>query len=137
MKSYFYHLQININYSHVEFYKKLMAFLGGLAIFEQKYVIGFKSESNGDLWFTKSLKVRLNDYDNIGVNHISIRVENQKDIVETAAFLKKQKTNCLFKTPRHRPEFSSSNNETYYQVMFESPDKILFEVVYIGPKKKI
>jgi hypothetical protein len=39
----------------------------------------------------------------------------------------------LFETPRHRPEFSEGDN-TYYQVMFESPDRILFEVVYTGPK---
>ena len=27
-----------------------------------------------------------------------------------------------------------SESETYYQVMFESPDKVLFEVVYTGAK---
>jgi hypothetical protein len=35
----------------------------------------------------------------------------------------------------HRPEFSMSTEETYYQVMFESPDRILFEVVYTGTKQ--
>ena len=37
-------------------------------------------------------------------------------------------------TPRHRPEFSASEHDTYYQIMFESPDRVLFEVVYEGPK---
>ena len=40
----------------------------------------------------------------------------------------------LFDTPRHRPEFRDDPKETYYQVMFESPDKVLFEVVYSGLK---
>jgi hypothetical protein len=39
----------------------------------------------------------------------------------------------LFDTPRHRPDFSQSPDHTYYQIMFESPDRILFEVVYTGP----
>ncbi len=38
-------------------------------------------------------------------------------------------------TPRHRPEFSQGPDQTYYQVMFESPDRVLFEVVYTGPKQ--
>ena len=38
----------------------------------------------------------------------------------------------LFETPRYRPDFSSEPN-TYYQIMFESPDRILFEIVYVGP----
>jgi hypothetical protein len=35
----------------------------------------------------------------------------------------------------HRPEFASSEAGTYYQVMFRSPDGILFELVYIGPRQ--
>ena len=41
----------------------------------------------------------------------------------------------LFETPRHRPEFAESDGHTYYQVMFASPDGILFEIVYVGPKE--
>jgi len=40
----------------------------------------------------------------------------------------------LFETPRHRPEFAQSPEQTYYQIMFETPDRILLEVVYIGVK---
>jgi hypothetical protein len=50
-------------------------------------------------------------------------------------YLKQHGIKALFETPRHRPEFSGSEAETYYQVMFESPDRILFEVVYTGPKQ--
>ena len=42
----------------------------------------------------------------------------------------------LFETPRHRPDFAHGEDTTYYQVMFESPDRILFEIVYTGPKDR-
>ena len=60
------------------------------------------------------------------------KIENVHDV---KSYLEKNNIVMLFDTPRHRPEFVSNKNETYYQIMFESPDKILFEVVYIGLKK--
>ena len=51
----------------------------------------------------------------------------------TAEYLTKLGIAALFETPRHRAEFSAGEGQTYYQVMFESPDRILFEVVYTGP----
>ncbi len=39
--------------------------------------------------------------------------------------------------PHHRPEFAMNEKYTYYQVMFETPDRILFEIVYMGPLQKI
>jgi len=68
------------------------------------------------------------------VNHIAVRTEEQKDVDTAAAFLKRSSVPALFDTPRHRPEFAEGEGQTYYQVMFASPDHILFEVVYIGPK---
>jgi hypothetical protein len=50
-------------------------------------------------------------------------------------YLREHNVQPLFETPRHRPEFSAGPDQTYYQVMFESPDRILFEVVYTGPKE--
>lgn len=41
----------------------------------------------------------------------------------------------LFGTPQHRPDFAADDAHTYYQVMFASPDRILLEVVYTGPKE--
>jgi hypothetical protein len=38
-----------------------------------------------------------------------------------------------FDTPLQRPDFSSGDN-IYYQIMFEGPDRILFEFFYTGPK---
>jgi hypothetical protein len=55
---------------------------------------------------------------------------------EMVAYLKAHGTPSLFGTPRHRPDFSSGSGQTYYQVMFESPDRVLFEVVYTGPISK-
>jgi hypothetical protein len=63
-----------------------------------------------------------------------VSVEKQSDVDETVTYLKAHGVPVLFETPRHRAEFSGGGN-TYYQVMFESPDKILFEVVYTGPKQ--
>jgi hypothetical protein len=63
-----------------------------------------------------------------------LRVAETKDVDTVKDFLEEKNTRMLFDTPKHRPEFSSQEDETYYQIMFESPDKILWEVVYIGKK---
>jgi hypothetical protein len=134
MQSFLYHLQINIDFQNIEFYRKLMTFLGWSVIFEMDGLAGFKSGQNGDLWFAQSMKKDIADYDGRGVNHISLRVSQKEDVDSLTAFLKENSVEPLFDTPRHRPEFSSSENETYYQVMFKTVDNILFEVVYIGMK---
>ena len=134
MKSSFYHVQLNIDFSNLTFYKELFSFLGWSIIFEVNDVIGYNSKKDGDLWFVKNTSGKRQDYDAIGVNHLSIRVEFQQDIDAIATYLRKKHIQHLFETPRHRPEFSSEGN-TYYQVMFTSPDNILFEIVYIGPKE--
>ena len=131
MKSFLYHLQFNIDFSNISFYKDLMSFLGWSVIFADESAAGFKSGTNGDVWFIKNETKKQNDHGNIGVSHTSIRVEKQKDVDEVIGFLKEKNVPCLFSTPRHRPEFSSPG-QTYYQIMFESPDRILLEIVYIG-----
>jgi hypothetical protein len=68
------------------------------------------------------------------VNHIGIGAESQADVDAVVEYLRDRGVELLFETPRHRPEFSGGEGQTYYQVMFESPDRILFEVVYTGPK---
>jgi catechol 2,3-dioxygenase-like lactoylglutathione lyase family enzyme len=77
-----------------------------------------------------------NDYDGIGMNHVGLTVNSQAEVDEVTAYLQKNGVKPLFETPRHRPEFCDKPDATYYQVMFESPDRILFEVVYTGPKSK-
>ena len=135
MKSYLYHLQINIDFENLPFYKGLMEFMGWRVIFETESVVGYKSHVDGDLWFVKTDSKNFGDYDAKGVNHISLRADEMKNVDEVKTYLEKNKIAVLFDTPRHRPEFTSGEDETYYQIMFESPDKALFEVVYIGSHK--
>ncbi len=112
----------------------MMDFLGWSVIFADETAAGYRTDKGGDLWFVKGNRKIQTDYDNLGVNHISIKVEEQKDVDTFRNFLKERKIEALFDTPRHRPEFSAGQDQTYYQVMFRSPDNILFEVVYTGPK---
>ncbi|WKZ30876.1 MAG: VOC family protein [Candidatus Dojkabacteria bacterium] len=135
MKSHLYHIQLNIDFANRDFYKELMEFMGWSVIFEKpESTIGFRSETNGDLWFIHADHQEDTDYDARGMNHIAIRVENQADINQIQAHLESNGVKMLFGTPLHRPEFASKEGETYYQIMFESPDKILWEIVYIGAK---
>lgn len=134
MKSFLYHLQINIDPKNLDFYMKLMTFMGWSAIFENTEMAGYKNGTNGDLWFIKASKTSQNDYDAPGVNHISLKVETKQNVDEVKDYLTSNNISMLFNTPKHRSEFVTSEDQTYYQIMFESPDKILFEVVYIGPK---
>ena len=104
-------------------------------IFEMEHTIGYRSNTTGDLWFVHAQKQQKSDYDAYGVNHISLRVDFAKDIDTIAKFVTEQGIELLFDTPKHRPEFSPSESETYYQIMFKTADNILFEVVYIGKKE--
>lgn len=135
MNSHLYHLQINIDFQkNFTFYKDFMTFVGWTPIFEANDMAGYKSSEKADLWFVDAQKKELTDYDKMGVNHIAIRVESQKDVDNVVEFIKARGIPPLFETPRHRPDFATSETETYYQVIFETPDKIQVEVVYIGKK---
>lgn len=78
------------------------------------------------------------DYDGRGTNHFAIGVNAQGDVDATVAYLRERGIAPLFETLRHRPEaiadIGGPEGDTYYQVMFASPDNILLEVVYTGPK---
>lgn len=111
-----------------------MTLLGWSVIYEDADMSGYKSNQGEDLWFTKSQKPDLSDYDNRGMNHLGIKVEKMTDVDDVVAFLKKKKIKTLFETPRHRPEFAENKDSTYYQVMFATADNLLLEVVYIGLK---
>ena len=133
MKSNLSHLQININPKNVGFYKELLTFLGWNVLHEEEGMVGMGSEKGSSLWFCAGLKDLANDYDGRGTNHLAVGVEKQTDVDLAVEYLKSHNIPTLFETPRHRTEFSGPGN-TYYQVMFESPDKLLFEVVYTGLK---
>jgi catechol 2,3-dioxygenase-like lactoylglutathione lyase family enzyme len=117
------------------FYKELFSFLGWSDLYSDENTLGVGDKNGTSLWFATPLKQSSNDYDGLGVNHLAISVEKQEDVDQVVTYLKEKAVTALFDTPRHRPEFCGDSKETYYQVMFESPDKILFEVVYTGPKQ--
>jgi catechol 2,3-dioxygenase-like lactoylglutathione lyase family enzyme len=135
-KSTFGHMVVNIQGANQSFYKDLLNFLGWKVLMDHPKALGIEDENKVSLWFVDPIKKVNNDYDGIGMNHLAISVPSQAAVDETILYLQKHNIKMLFETPRHRPEFCGSEDETYYQVMFESPDRILFEVVYTGIRSK-
>ena len=128
------HLQFNVRPVNLAFYTDLMACLGWKTIYSDDNMIGVVSTESASLWFGTQVKDISNDYDGPGLNHIGISAPSVADVDAVVVWLKERGIPALFDTPRHRPDFSRSEKDTYYQVMFESPDRILWEVVYIGAK---
>jgi len=128
------HLELKVDPANNGFYKDLLGFLGWGVLYEGDGMLGLGASNQASLWFAGGANSSKNDYDGVGVNHIAIGAESIADVDSAAAYLKEKGVAALFETPRHRAEFSSSEKETYYQVMFESPDRLLFEIVYTGPK---
>jgi catechol 2,3-dioxygenase-like lactoylglutathione lyase family enzyme len=128
------HLQINVRPDNLPFYRDLLGFLGWQTLYSDDGMFGAGDPNGASLWFVGQAKDVANDYDGPGTNHIAIKPAEQGDVDAVAGFLKQRKVEALFETPRHRPEFAEGEGKTYYQVMFESPDRVLFEVVYTGPK---
>ena len=133
MKTGLDHLQVNVRPETVGFYRDLMTFLGWHDIFAAEGFFGMGGTS-GSLWFiSNEVKDVANDYDGPGVNHVGIAAETEADVDAVIEYLKERGVEMLFETPRHRP-IPRREGHTYYQVMFESPDRVLFEVQYSGPK---
>lgn len=128
------HLVVHGAAKNRAFYKDLFVFLGWKVLYDVPEILGVGDDHGGSLWFGDPLKDHANDYDGVGVNHIGIAAPSMAAVDETVEWLKQRGIPALFETPRHRAEYSASENDTYYQVMFESPDRVLFEVVYVGPK---
>lgn len=127
------HLQINVRPENFDFYRDLFTFLGWKIIYDTPEMLAVAGKNRESIWFLGEAKDVANDYDGPGVNHIGIAVDAQSDVDAAAGLLADKGIAHLFETPRHRPDFSGPDG-TYYQVMFESPDRILWEIVYIGPK---
>lgn len=134
MQSKLGHLQLNVQPANIPFYKDLLAALGWHTIFATDTMIGAADQNGVSLWFAGGAKEVANDYDGPGMNHLAFSVADQATVDEAATYLTARGVELLFETPRHRPEFSQSPDHTYYQVMFESPDRILLEIVYMGLK---
>ena len=134
MKSTFAHIQVNVAAGNLPFYRDLFGFLGWDTLYQDDTTAGYGTDQGASVWFVAAANNAANDYDGVGMNHLGIGAASQADVDGTAAYLKGKGIAALFETPRHRAEFSASDSETYYQVMFEAPDRVLFEVVYTGPK---
>jgi catechol 2,3-dioxygenase-like lactoylglutathione lyase family enzyme len=132
VKSTFGHILFGVKPENLAFYKELLTFMGWDVLYDDPAMLGIGIEGGGSLWFGCEVKEITNDYDGPGMNHLGINVESLANVDSVAAYLKEHGVEHLFETPRHRPEFSGEG-ETYYQVMFTSPDNILFEVLYSGP----
>jgi catechol 2,3-dioxygenase-like lactoylglutathione lyase family enzyme len=134
MQTHIGHIQFNVEPANLPFYRDLTGFLGWQVIYDTAEFIGVADQSGTSLWFIGYVKPVSNDYDGPGMNHLGFSVPAQADVDAAAVFLTARGVAHLFETPRHRPDFARSEDTTYYQVMFESPDRILFEIVYTGPK---
>lgn len=133
MKTKLGHMQFNIRPENQAFYRDLFTLLGWQTLHEAEGIIGVGDENGVSLWFAGVATDVANDYDGPGMNHLAVAAPSQAEVDATVTFLRENNVECLFETPRHNPEFSSEES-TYYQVMFTSPDNILLEVVYTGPK---
>jgi catechol 2,3-dioxygenase-like lactoylglutathione lyase family enzyme len=127
------HILFNVQPANLQFYRDLMALIGWPTLYDDHGMLGAGGQTS--LWFATEVKPVSNDYDGPGVNHVGIGVSSQAEVDSAVTWLEEKGVPALFDTPRHRPEFSENEDSTYYQVMFESPDRILFEVVYTGPKQ--
>lgn len=135
MQTHIGHIQFNVRQTNLPFYRDLMAFLGWQTLYDVEAMLGVSGPGGSSLWFAAfGIKDVSNDYDGPGMNHFGFGAASQADVDAVAAHLQEAGVALLFDTPRHRPDFAQGPDHTYYQVMFESPDRILFEVVYIGPK---
>lgn len=128
------HMQFNVRAENLPFYRDLFIFLGWNLIGEWPGMIGLGATDGQSLWFGSQVKAVSNDYDGPGLNHLAFAAASVADVDEAVAWLEVHRIAALFETPRHRPEFASDDQSTYYQVMFETPDRILLEIVYIGAK---
>jgi catechol 2,3-dioxygenase-like lactoylglutathione lyase family enzyme len=128
------HIQFNVRPENLPFYRDLMGALGWETLYDSDGMLGVAGANGESFWFAGEVKETRNDYDGPGVNHIGIGAPSPADVDAVAGYLRDRGVPLLFDTPRHRPEFSESEAHTYYQVMFETPDRILLEVVYTGPK---
>ncbi|MFO7680105.1 MAG: hypothetical protein R6X34_08640 [Chloroflexota bacterium] len=126
------HIQFNVYPHHLPFYKNMFAFMGWPTLEDDPVMLGVGTDVFNSLWFFGGAKEVDNDYDGPGMNHVGLLVQSQGEVDQMVEYLSERNIAPLFETPRHRPEFSMNSEHTYYQVMFESPDRILFEVVYMG-----
>jgi catechol 2,3-dioxygenase-like lactoylglutathione lyase family enzyme len=133
MQTSFGHIVFGVNPANFAFYRDLFGFLGWNTYYDSEEMLGFGDARGVSVWFGSPLKEHVNDYDGPGMNHFAVHTATQAEVDTCAEYLRGCNVELLFGTPRHHPDFSSETN-TYYQIMFETPDRILVEVVYTAQK---
>jgi catechol 2,3-dioxygenase-like lactoylglutathione lyase family enzyme len=134
VKTYLGHLVFHIDPENARFYKDLFAFLGWTSVYDEGGVFGIANGGECNLWFEGEANGAQNDHDGAGLNHLALITEQQADVDTAATYLSGKGVELLYGTPCNRPEHADSENHLYYSAMFESPDRILLEVVYTGLK---
>lgn len=127
-----YHLQVNVTPDHAGFYRDFFDWLGWDVVYTHDLAHGVRGPNGTYLWFESIASDAPNDRDGRGVNHIAIGATSIAAVDQAAAWLRDRGIEPLFETPRHRPEFAANIDAAYYQLMFESPDGLLFEFVWTG-----
>jgi len=134
VKTHLGHLVFFGSPKNVGFYKDLFEFLGWKSIYDEGGIFGTTDGRGCDLWFEGLANGAQNDHDGAGLNHLALITEQQADVDTAATYLSGKGVKLLYGTPCNRPEHAESENHLYYSTMFESPDRILLEVVYTGLK---
>lgn len=128
------HVQLNVAPENVQFYRDLFAALGWPTLVDmpEHNVIGV-GDGAGSVWIAPAGNGHANDRDGAGLNHLALTADSIEAVDAAAAWIAERGIPALYETPRHRPDFAWEEGLTYYQVMFDTPDRILVEVVYTGP----
>ncbi len=128
------HAQINVKPENVQFYREMFAALGWptLADMPEHNVIGV-GDGAASVWIVPAANDHANDRDGVGLNHLALTADSIEAVDAAASWIAERGIAALYETPRHRPDFAWEEGMTYYQVMFDTPDNILIEVVYTGP----
>lgn len=134
MKTKFGHIQFNVEAANLAWYRDFYAFLGWTTWYGDDHVHGVGDERGVALWFNVGVNGSVNDHDGAGLNHIAMETESPADVDAAAEYLRSKGVELLYDTPCRRPEYESETS-IYYSAMFESPDRILMEIVYSGPEK--
>lgn len=131
MKSFVYHIQINVTDrdKSFTFYKDFLGYFGYKVTYEGKEDLG-TSNGTTDIWLMETPgKHKEKGYHRkrTGLNHVAFGVSSKEEVDKfIEQFLKPRKIKPLYDSPRHYPEYE----EGYYAVFFEDPDRIKLEVVY-------
>ena len=134
VKTHLGHLVFYGDPKHLGFYRELFEFLGWTTTYDEGGTFGTTDGGQCTLYFEGESNGTQHDHDGTGLNHLAVLTATQDDVDAVATYLREKGVELLYGTPVNRPEHADSANHRYYSVMFESPDRILLEVVYSGLK---